>query len=144
MDFSIVEGLDHLHTASQNPIIHGNLKTNNIMLDADFQPGISDFGLYLLLNPAAAQEMLETSAMQGYRGTRQLRKKTQFIVYSPVKTQSICLALVALLKIKISRFAWPPDPRKRASCSVSMEGAKASELTHSPGSGTTMMSPAAT
>ena len=106
MDFGIVEGLDHLHTASQNPIIHGNLKTNNIMLDADFQPGISDFGLYLL-NPAAAQEMLETSAMQGYRGTRQIRKNTQFIVYSPVKTQSICLASVALLKIKISRFAWP-------------------------------------
>ena len=39
----IVKGLDHLHTALQKPIIHGNLKTNNIMLDADFHPRISDF-----------------------------------------------------------------------------------------------------
>ena len=80
MDFGIVEGLDHLHTASQNPIIHGNLKTNNIMLDADFQPGISDFGLYLL-NPAAAQEMLETSAMQGYRGYSAATKKKLNLLY---------------------------------------------------------------
>ena len=34
-------------------------------------------------------------------------RKKQSIVYSPVKTQFICLASVALLKIKISRFAWP-------------------------------------
>ena len=75
MSIGIVKGLDHLHTASQKPIIHGNLKTNNIMLDADFQPRISDFGLYLLLNPAAAQEMLETSAMQGYKAPELIKMR---------------------------------------------------------------------
>ena len=74
MSIGIVKGLDHLHTASQKPIIHGNLKTNNIMLDADFQPRISDFGLYLL-NPAAAQEMLETSAMQGYKAPELIKMR---------------------------------------------------------------------
>ncbi|OEL36637.1 putative kinase-like protein TMKL1 [Dichanthelium oligosanthes] len=75
LSIGIVKGLDHLHTASQKPIIHGNLKTNNIMLDADFQPRISDFGLCLLLNPAAAQEMLETSAMQGYKAPELIKMR---------------------------------------------------------------------
>jgi serine/threonine protein kinase len=75
LSIGIVKGLDHLHTASQKPIIHGNLKTNNIMLDADFQPRISDFGLYLLLNPAAAQEMLETSAIQGYKAPELIKMR---------------------------------------------------------------------
>ncbi|EES12610.1 putative kinase-like protein TMKL1 [Sorghum bicolor] len=75
LSIGIVKGLDHLHTASQKPIIHGNLKTNNIMLDADFQPRIADFGLYLLLNPAAAQEMLETSAMQGYKAPELIKMR---------------------------------------------------------------------
>ncbi|TVU14979.1 hypothetical protein EJB05_38476 [Eragrostis curvula] len=75
LSIGIAKGLDHLHTASQKPIIHGNLKTNNIMLDADFQPRISDFGLYLLLNPAAAQEMLETSAVQGYKAPELIKMR---------------------------------------------------------------------
>lgn len=75
LSIGIVKGLDHLHTASQKPIIHGNLKTNNIMLDADYQPRISDFGLYLLLNPASAQEMLETSAMQGYKAPELIKMR---------------------------------------------------------------------
>ncbi|BAF15394.1 Os04g0548400, partial [Oryza sativa Japonica Group] len=46
-----------------------------IMLDADFQPRISDFGLYLLLNPAAAQQMLEASAMQGYKAPELIKMR---------------------------------------------------------------------
>ncbi|XP_037486836.1 probably inactive leucine-rich repeat receptor-like protein kinase IMK2 [Triticum dicoccoides] len=75
LSIGIVKGLDHLHTRSQKPIIHGNLKTSNIMLDADFQPRVSDFGLYLLLNPAAAQDMLETAAMQGYKAPELIKMR---------------------------------------------------------------------
>ncbi|TVU06347.1 hypothetical protein EJB05_49556, partial [Eragrostis curvula] len=75
LSIGIAKGLYHLHTASQIPIIHGNLKTNNIMLDADFQPRISDFGHYLLLNPAAAKEMLETSAVQGYKAPELIKMR---------------------------------------------------------------------
>ncbi|EAY95067.1 hypothetical protein OsI_16883 [Oryza sativa Indica Group] len=75
LSIGIVKGLDHLHSGSQKPIVHGNLKTNNIMLDADFQPRISDFGLYLLLNPAAAQQMLEASAMQGYKAPELIKMR---------------------------------------------------------------------
>ena len=75
LSIGIVKGLDHLHTRSQKPIIHGNLKTSNIMLDADFQPRVSDFGLYLLLNPAAAQDMLENAAVQGYKAPELIKMR---------------------------------------------------------------------
>ncbi|EMS58728.1 Probably inactive leucine-rich repeat receptor-like protein kinase IMK2 [Triticum urartu] len=77
LSIGIVKGLDHLHTRSQKPIIHGNLKTSNIMLDADFQPRprVSDFGLSLLLTPAAAQDMLETAAVQGYKAPELIKMR---------------------------------------------------------------------
>ncbi|KAJ8752812.1 hypothetical protein K2173_008547 [Erythroxylum novogranatense] len=63
----IARGLDHLHSGLQKPIIHGNLKSKNILLDRNHKPFISDFSLFLLLNPTAGQEMLEASAAEGYK-----------------------------------------------------------------------------
>ncbi|KAL5723963.1 non-specific serine/threonine protein kinase [Ranunculus cassubicifolius] len=63
----IVKAMDHLHTGIQKPVIHGNLKSKNILLDSKYQPHVSDFCLHLLLNPTTGQEMLEASASQGYK-----------------------------------------------------------------------------
>ncbi|KAG6500271.1 hypothetical protein ZIOFF_040114 [Zingiber officinale] len=67
ISIGIAKGLDHLHTGLEKPIVHGNLKSNNILIDVDYLPRLSDFGLHLILNPSAAQEMLEVSAAQGYK-----------------------------------------------------------------------------
>ncbi|KAJ9164021.1 hypothetical protein P3X46_023639 [Hevea brasiliensis] len=71
----IAKGLDHLHTGLQKPVIHGNLKSKNILLDRNYQPYISDFGLHLLLNPTAGQEMLEASAADGYKAPELIKMK---------------------------------------------------------------------
>ncbi|KAK3154807.1 hypothetical protein QOZ80_2BG0195320 [Eleusine coracana subsp. coracana] len=71
----IVKGLDHLHTGLEKPMVHGNLKTSNILLDANYESKISDYGLYLLLNQAATQEMLEASAAQGYKAPELFKMK---------------------------------------------------------------------
>ncbi|CAL9051633.1 unnamed protein product, partial [Musa banksii] len=71
----IAGGLDHLHNGYEKTIIHGNLKSNNILLDADFQPRLSDFGLHIILNPAETQEMLEASAAQGYKAPELMKMK---------------------------------------------------------------------
>ncbi|KAL8217994.1 hypothetical protein R6Q57_021367 [Mikania cordata] len=63
----IARGLNHLHTGFQNPIIHGNLKSKNIFLDQNQHPFVSDFGLHAFLNQNAAQEMLESAAVEGYK-----------------------------------------------------------------------------
>ncbi|KAI3756926.1 hypothetical protein L6452_04458 [Arctium lappa] len=67
ISIGIARGLDHLHTGLQKPIIHGNLKSKNILLGRNQQPYVSDFGLHLLLNPSATQEMVEDAAVEGYK-----------------------------------------------------------------------------
>ena len=75
LSLGIARGLDHLHNGLQKPIVHGNLKSKNILIDDDHQPCLSDFGLHLLLNPTAAQEMLEASAAQGYKAPELIKMK---------------------------------------------------------------------
>lgn len=66
ISIGIAKGLHHLHTNLQKPIIHGNLKSKNILLGRNQQPIVSDFGLHMLLNRSATQEMLEDAAVEGY------------------------------------------------------------------------------
>lgn len=39
------KGLNYLHTADKIPLIHGDIKSANILLDSNFTPKIGDFGL---------------------------------------------------------------------------------------------------
>ncbi|KAL4342715.1 hypothetical protein HN51_061009 [Arachis hypogaea] len=75
ISYGIAKGLEHLHTGLDKPIIHGNLKSKNILLDRSYQPYISDSSLHLLLNPTAGQEMLESSAAQGYKPPELIKMK---------------------------------------------------------------------
>uniref|UniRef100_A0ACD5ZCV0 Uncharacterized protein n=1 Tax=Avena sativa TaxID=4498 RepID=A0ACD5ZCV0_AVESA len=75
LSLCIAKGLDHLHTGLEKPIVHGNLKTNNILLDGSNECKVSDHGLYLLLNTGGAHEMLEASAAQGYKAPELVRMR---------------------------------------------------------------------
>jgi len=75
ISIAIAKGLEHLHTGLHKPIIHGNIKSRNILLDRNYQAYMSDFGLHLLLNATAGQEMLEASAAEGYRAPELIKMK---------------------------------------------------------------------
>ncbi|KAL3521387.1 hypothetical protein ACH5RR_019536 [Cinchona calisaya] len=67
ISLGIANGLNYLHNYLEMPIIHGNIKSKNILLDRQYQPYLSDFGLHLLLNPTAGQQMLEASDAEGFK-----------------------------------------------------------------------------
>lgn len=49
-------GLQYLHTVGEKPLIHGDIKSANILLDKNLEPRIGDFGL--------AREGLERDSMK--------------------------------------------------------------------------------
>ncbi|KAG8643493.1 hypothetical protein MANES_11G041600v8 [Manihot esculenta] len=47
------KGLEYLHEYCEPPIVHLNVKSNNIFLDSDFKPKVADFGLARFFSEAA-------------------------------------------------------------------------------------------
>lgn len=72
----MTRGLLNLHTV-QN-IIHGNLTSNNVLLDDDLNPKIADFGLSRLMTTAANSNVIATAGALGYRAPElsKLKKAT--------------------------------------------------------------------
>lgn len=58
-------GLDYLHNVASPPVIYRDLKSANILLDADFQPKLSDFGL-AKLGPTDDKSHVSTRVMGTY------------------------------------------------------------------------------
>ncbi|XP_001599847.1 pelle-like serine/threonine-protein kinase pik-1 [Nasonia vitripennis] len=60
----IARGLQYLHTIHEKPLIHGDIKSANILLDKNFEPKIGDFGL---AREGSSDDSLKVSKIQGTR-----------------------------------------------------------------------------
>ncbi|KAI5075814.1 hypothetical protein GOP47_0009890 [Adiantum capillus-veneris] len=78
-------GLAHLHHGTRTQIVHGNLKSKNVMVDESFEGHLADYGLALLMNTGAQNEMINAAAAQGYKApelAKMSRANTTTDVYS--------------------------------------------------------------
>ncbi|XP_042390260.1 G-type lectin S-receptor-like serine/threonine-protein kinase SD2-5 isoform X1 [Zingiber officinale] len=73
------KGIRYLHEECQRRIIHYDIKPGNILLDANFNPKVADFGLAKLMG----REYTHMS-MTGMRGTPGYAAPEMWLPYSPV------------------------------------------------------------
>jgi serine/threonine protein kinase len=78
-------GLAFLHTGLPSPIIHGNLKSKNILVDDSYVAHLSDYGLEKLMIPAATNDVVTAASAQGYKAPELIKLKkanTKTDIYS--------------------------------------------------------------
>ncbi|KAL2611146.1 hypothetical protein R1flu_022838 [Riccia fluitans] len=78
-------GLAHLHTGLSTPLIHGNLKSKNILVDDNYIAHLSDYGLEKLMIPAATNDVITAAGTQGYKAPELIKLKkanTKTDIYS--------------------------------------------------------------
>ncbi|KAI3829809.1 hypothetical protein L1987_03937 [Smallanthus sonchifolius] len=62
---AIAKGLAHLHSNTEAPITHGNVRSRNVLVDDFFVARLTDFGLYKLMIPSVADEILAAAKADG-------------------------------------------------------------------------------
>ncbi|GLJ13986.1 hypothetical protein SUGI_0223600 [Cryptomeria japonica] len=62
----IARALHYLHEECRDRIIHGDIKPENILLDADYSPKLGDFGLAKLLGRDFSHVLTTTRGTRGY------------------------------------------------------------------------------
>ncbi|KAG7578578.1 Leucine-rich repeat [Arabidopsis thaliana x Arabidopsis arenosa] len=63
----IARGLAYLHTGQEVPIIHGNIRSKNVLVDDFFYARLTEFGLDKIMVQAVADEIVSQAKSDGYK-----------------------------------------------------------------------------
>ncbi|XP_009111593.1 receptor-like protein kinase HAIKU2 [Brassica rapa] len=62
------KGLEYLHHGLDQPVIHRDVKSSNILLDEEWRPRIADFGLSKIIQSDSVQRDVSSSIVEGTLG----------------------------------------------------------------------------
>ncbi|KAM0873384.1 hypothetical protein ACQ4PT_038095 [Festuca glaucescens] len=98
----IAQGLVYLHDLSHQCVVHMDLKANNILLDYDMNPKISDFGMARILPSSRTEETSDTvKGTNGYMDPEYIRYG-KFSVKSDVYSFGILILEIVSRKRRLS------------------------------------------
>eukprot|EP00897_Mesotaenium_endlicherianum_P002471 jgi/Mesen1/2251/ME000153S01472 len=104
------KGLDYLHSSSQEPIVHRDVKSANILLDDDFQAKIADFGLSKVLASTAEGTGAAYAATTGVAGTYGYMDPDTHDTFEATASNDVFSFGVVLLELLTGRPAIIKDP----------------------------------
>ncbi|MQL97515.1 hypothetical protein Taro_030209 [Colocasia esculenta] len=90
----IARGMAYLHEFSPKKYVHGDLKPNNILLGANMEPFVADFGLGRLANIAVGTPTPHSNRM----GTEKPSSQSSDVALSPILTSGLCYQAPESLK----------------------------------------------
>lgn len=72
---AVARGLAYLHTGTETPITHGNVRSRNVLVDEFFVARVTEFGLDKLMIPSVADEIVALAKTDGYKAPELQRMK---------------------------------------------------------------------
>ncbi|PHU22680.1 putative kinase-like protein TMKL1 [Capsicum chinense] len=70
----MARGLAHLH-GLETPVTHGNVRSKNVLVDEFFVSRLTEFGLYKIMIPAVADDIVSVAKTEGYKAPELQRMK---------------------------------------------------------------------
>ncbi|TVU50146.1 hypothetical protein EJB05_01503 [Eragrostis curvula] len=109
------EALAYMHVSINQPIVHGDVKSLNILLDENYMAKVTDFGLSKLLLPKdEAQLMTMVQGTLGYLDPEYLQER---ILTEKSDVYSFGVVLLELITRKMAIYSEGPGERKNLASS---------------------------